>query len=165
MILCRWIFTLFCIAPCLHAAGVRGAGEKASVVSTVPVGFVTMDIAPGTGTGKRLTLLAPPLLGVDASLPSLGNVVAISDHNSLEVNMLDGVLGEGAASKKEEPFALQITSGSAEGLMFLVSTSTPISIACPWGAGHGLAWAPPMPPMCPYCPTMGYSLAVSGLPL
>lgn len=96
-----------------------------SEVSTVPVGFVALDIVPGAGTVKRVTLLAPPLLGVDSSLPTRGKVTSVIGNAELEVTMLDGTLPGGAISKREEPFVLQMTSGSGEGLAFLVSPQIP----------------------------------------
>jgi hypothetical protein len=98
---------------------------RETVASTVPVGFVTLDVVPGTGSTKRVTLLAPPLLGVDARIPSLGRVTEVKSATELEVQMVGEVLPEGSISQREEPFVLQITSGSAEGLAFLVSTEIP----------------------------------------
>lgn len=99
--------------------------------STSPVGFVTVTIPAGFGTTKKTSLISLPLLASDNTIPSQGVITGVKDAKTLLVNPLGAgvggtlVLPAGHLSRPAVPFLLLFTSGEAEGLMFLVSSTTP----------------------------------------
>lgn len=110
-----------CMGLICHPSAAQSTG-----VYTAPVGFVTINIAPGTGTSKRTSLISIPLMGVDASIAPTGSVSSVKSQKTLVADTSSGLgYPAGYLSQPATPFILQMTSGSAEGLMFLVSTVTP----------------------------------------
>jgi hypothetical protein len=104
---------------------------QGAAIHTTPVGYCSIEIAAGSGDSKRNSLISIPLLGIDPSLPSRGTVTAVKSSRTIEATPLDkGSDGqdswpEGGLSVPEDPYLLQMTSGAAEGRMFLISTSNP----------------------------------------
>lgn len=89
--------------------------------TTDPVGFVTVDVAPGNGTAKTTTLMSLPLLESNEIQGQVSGVITGLTANSLS-NASAG-WSSGALSVPATPFAVMITSGAAEGRMFLISTT------------------------------------------
>jgi hypothetical protein len=100
-------------------------------VTTQPVGYVTLNIPPGTGTSKRNSLISIPLISTDPLIPSKATVSAIKNSNTIGFTTLNtGEAGlvtipEGYLSNPSKPYIVHITSGEAQGFMLLVSTQTP----------------------------------------
>jgi len=105
------------------ACGVFAAGSFASAESTDPVGFITMPLSDTSG-GKNINVISFPLLleaeGLEgATRGSLTGLTStsISDDSA---GWAPGELTSAAAPK-----LIKFTSGAAEGLMLLATTSTP----------------------------------------
>jgi hypothetical protein len=117
---------------CVFLFAVTASGQNSSI-STVPVGYCTIEIAAGTGVAKRNSLVSVPLLSIDPTLPSRGTVVGIKNRSTLNVAPSDkGLEGleswpPGSLSRPSSPYLLQLTSGAGEGRMFLISTTSPNS--------------------------------------
>ncbi len=109
------VFSLLCLAP-------LGGSAQTATVSTTPVGYITLNIAAGTGTTSQLTAISFPLLGT-ASITgqSTGVITGITANTISNAN---AGWTAGALSIADSPYLIQITSGSAAGRTFLVSTST-----------------------------------------
>jgi hypothetical protein len=130
--------------------GYSAQNNPPQAISTAPVGYVAIDITPGTGVAKRNSLVSIPLLGRDSTIPSRGVVLGVKDSRTLRVAPLDKGEGgqaswtRGRLSSSSEPFLLKMTSGGAEGRMFLVSTVVPnteeeVTLRDPYVAGFNLA--------------------------
>ena len=113
-------FSLSILLVTLLAAPVALAQEPATA-TTDPVGFVTVGVAAGTGTTKRNTLFSLPLLETEAIQGQVAGTITGVTANTI-VNSNAG-WGAGALSNPETPYLIQITSGEAEGRMFLISSS------------------------------------------
>lgn len=90
-------------------------------VTTDPVGFVEVATNPGTGGSRALTVLSFPLLTTtNVSGASAGTIDAVTATTitSNSANWVSGELSQAAAPK-----ILRITSGTAVGRTFLISTS------------------------------------------
>jgi uncharacterized protein (TIGR02597 family) len=107
------------------------AQTNSNSVSTTPVGFTTITASAGSGTAIRSSFISLPLLNTDNTIPSRGSVVLVKDARTLVVipsNQGDSGQASfpaGYLSTPADPFLLQMTSGDAEGMMYLVSTTTP----------------------------------------
>ncbi|MBV6499193.1 MAG: hypothetical protein CJBNEKGG_01644 [Prosthecobacter sp.] len=97
---------------------------------TDPVGFITINIAPGNGsTTRALTLLSAPLLTsatkADGVTPADGAVTGIiSSLTSNTLTNSGAAWTAGELSAAVTPKVLRILSGAAEGRTFLLSTTT-----------------------------------------
>ncbi len=93
----------------------------AQEAATVPVGAVTTSIPPGTGAVKKTSLISLPLLET-ATLTgkSVGRFTSVTPatFSDTAAGWTPGELSNAAAPK-----LLLITSGAAEGHMFLISTA------------------------------------------
>jgi hypothetical protein len=104
--------------------------QNSNAVSTAPVGFVTIDITAGNGTAKKTSLISVPLLNKDTTIPSKGEVTAIVNPKTINFKTLNQgdtgntIVPDGYLSKAAEPYLIHLTSGSAEGYMLLVSTTS-----------------------------------------
>lgn len=99
---------------------------SAQTVTTVPLGFTTLEITAGTGTSKRVSLISIPLLQQDPAVPPRG-VVASVEKSAVSVEPFGGGLPTSFLSQADRPFLFLVESGDAAGLMFLVSTASPNS--------------------------------------
>jgi hypothetical protein len=99
------------------------SSASAQNATTDPVGFVTVNITAGTGTAKKLTLFSAPLLDVDSSIVGATTGVISAVGNSTLSNSSAGWQA-GQLSNPASPTLIQITSGNATGMMFLVSTTS-----------------------------------------
>ncbi len=92
----------------------------AQEAATIPSGMVSISIPAGTGTGKTTSLISLPLLQT-AELD--GNAVGrFSSVTSTTFSDTSAGWTPGELSNVSEPKLLLITSGAAEGHMFLIST-------------------------------------------
>jgi hypothetical protein len=94
---------------------------NAQTVTTDPVGFVTVGITAGTGTAKCNTLFSVPLLEAEF----IGGQVAgtITGVTANTISNSNAGWTAGALSQPETPYLIQITSGAAEGRIFLIASS------------------------------------------
>ncbi len=94
-----------------------------TTATTDPVGFVTVNVTAGDGTTKKNTLFSLPLLEVDSSLAgqSAGIITGVSSNT---ISNSNAGWTAGALSAAATPYLIQITSGSAKGRMFLISSAT-----------------------------------------
>jgi hypothetical protein len=92
-----------------------------ATATTDPVGFVTVGITAGTGSTKRNTLFSVPLLETESIQGQAAGVITGVTANTISNSNAGWTAG--ALSLPETPFLIQITSGAAEGRMFLISSS------------------------------------------
>ena len=93
-----------------------------TTVSTTPNGYFTLTIPAGTGVGSNVTVLSLPLQGVAAASGQMAGVIT-----SLTANTITNSNAGWTASQLSAPitpYLLQVTSGTAAGRTFLLSTST-----------------------------------------
>ena len=109
------VFSLLCLAP-------LGGSAQTATVSTTPVGYITLNIAAGTGTTSELTPLSLPLFGNCSITGQSTGVITGVTANSIS-NSSAGWTAS-ALSGTASPYLIQITSGSATGRLFLISTAT-----------------------------------------
>ena len=95
---------------------------SASTGPSEPTGFARINIAAGSGTAKKTTLMSIPLLeDVSITGKSTGRVTAVG-ANTVTVGGAGWTAGQ--LSAPAAPFVLEITSGAAQGRMLLLSTAT-----------------------------------------
>ena len=108
--------------------------------TTVPVGYVTLKAAAGTGTAKKPTLLSLPLvIPLERSGAMSGTLTHVGPSALTDANA--GWM-PGQLSVVEEPCLIRIISGSAAGHTFLVSTATPNTATTVTVDSRHLAQAP-----------------------
>ena len=93
----------------------------ANTATTDPVGFVTVGITAGTGTTKRNTLFSVPLMETEAITGQVAGVITGITANS--ISNANAGWTPGALSQPATPYLIQITSGAAEGRLFLIASS------------------------------------------
>lgn len=91
--------------------------------TTEPHGYVKILINPGTGTTKRTTIFSVPLLG-EASIDgrSLERITSLTPNT---ITSPSAGWTPGQLSNPEEPYLIEITSGTMAGRTFLISTTVP----------------------------------------
>jgi hypothetical protein len=95
---------------------------NAQTATTDPVGFTTVSITAGTGTAKRNTFFSLPLLETPENFT--GNAAGtITGVGATTISDSSANWSAGALSQAASPYVIMITSGSAEGAMFLISSS------------------------------------------
>jgi hypothetical protein len=105
------------------------AGLAQNTATTDPVGFMSVNIAPGNGsTTRALTLLSAPLLTsatkADRETPADGAITGvISSLTSNTLTNTSAAWTAGELSGVATPKVLRILSGAAEGRTFLLSTT------------------------------------------
>jgi len=102
---------------------VSSVQAQEATATTDPVGFVTVGIAAGTGTAKRNTLFSVPLLEAESIDGQAAGVITGVTANTISNSNAGWTAG--ALSQPETPYLIQITSGAAEGRMFLIASSAP----------------------------------------
>jgi hypothetical protein len=91
--------------------------------SELPTGFSGISIAAGTGTAKKTTLISIPLL---EDLPAgfvgskTGRITAVGTDT---ITAGGAGWAAGSLSTAATPYLIEITSGAAEGLIMLISTT------------------------------------------
>jgi hypothetical protein len=99
-------------------AEVRGQ----TTVSSEPFGYVKINIAAGTGTSKRTSLISIPLLDeTSANGKTSGRITGVTS-NTITVQGAGWTAGQ--LSTAATPHLIEITSGNAQGRMLLISTAT-----------------------------------------
>jgi hypothetical protein len=106
------------IAAALLAVAPFASAQNAT---TDPVGFVTMNITAGAGNAKKITFVSIPLLDT-ASIDGQA-VGTVSSFTSNSISNSSAGWTAGALSASSSPYLIQITSGAAQGAMFLISTT------------------------------------------
>jgi len=110
--------SLSILAALAIAVPVAHASETAT---TDPVGFVTVGIAAGTGTTKRSTLFSVPLMETESIVGQVAGTITGVTANSISNS--NAGWQAGALSQPASPYLIQITSGKAEGRLFLIASS------------------------------------------
>jgi hypothetical protein len=95
--------------------------QEPATATTEPVGFVTVGVAAGTGAAKRNTLFSLPLLETDSITGQVAGTITGLTANT--ISNVNAGWGAGDLSDPSSPYLIQITSGDAEGRMFLISSS------------------------------------------
>jgi hypothetical protein len=113
-------FSLSTLLATLLAAPAALAQEPATA-TTEPVGFVTVGITAGTGLAKRNTLFSLPLLETETIAGQVAGTITGVTANTISNSNAGWTAGE--LSNPASPYLIQITSGAAEGRMFLISSS------------------------------------------
>jgi len=94
----------------------------ADTVSTTPVGTMNITAAAGTGSVATLSVFSFPLLGTPSITGQSSGIITGVTANSLSNSNAGWTAG--ALSVAATPYLIQITSGSAKGRTFLISTTT-----------------------------------------
>jgi hypothetical protein len=100
--------------------------------TTDPVGFVTVGITAGTGTAKQNTLFSVPLIETQSITGQVAGTITEVTANTISNSNAGWQAGQ--LSDPASPYLIQITSGAAEGRMFLIASSS--------AAGGAIAGAP-----------------------
>jgi hypothetical protein len=110
---------------CLMVALAFGAVAKATTtVSTVPQGYLMVSIPAGSVTTPSVTTFSLPM---NESVPSnfVGEATGqITSVTSSTITNSSGGWTPGSLSEAATPYFIRITSGTAEGQTFQISTST-----------------------------------------
>ncbi len=94
-----------------------------TTVRTVPAGYITMDITAGKGTARTITVLSLPL---QDTATAAGQVVGrITGVTANTISNSAAGWTAGGLSVTATPYQIRITSGTALGRTFLLSTGTP----------------------------------------
>jgi hypothetical protein len=110
----------------IATTALAASGLQAQTTSTTdPVGFVTVNITPGTGVAKRNTLLSIPLLESESITGAPAGFITAVTSNTL-VNTNAGWT-PGQLSDPALPYVIQIASGAAAGRMFLIASSNAVA--------------------------------------
>ena len=96
-------------------------GQSTTTATTEPVGFVTVGITAGTGSAKKNTLFSVPLLETEAIDGQVAGT--ITGVTASTISNSNAGWTAGALSQPATPYLIQITSGEAEGRLFLISSS------------------------------------------
>ncbi len=96
------------------------SGVAETTLRSTPFGYVKINIAAGSGTAKRTTLVSIPLLE-DANITgrSSGRITGVTSNT---ITSAGAGWAPGELSQAAEPYLLEITSGTAAGRMFLIAT-------------------------------------------
>lgn len=118
--------------PCYHFLGVAAiclaVTCAAHAASTVPVGYLTINIAAGTGSAYTATPIAIPLttdLPQDFEGAPSGTLTGVSDN---VLTVTDAAWPPDALAQPSTPYLLEITSGTQKGRHLLISANTADSI-------------------------------------
>lgn len=96
--------------------------QAQTTANTDPVGFVTVNITAGTGAAKKITLFSLPLLEPEAITGQASGV--ITGVGTTTITNSNAGWESGALAQASAPFIVLVTSGAAQGRMFLISSNT-----------------------------------------
>jgi len=116
----RLSLAAFCASSVL-LTGAIGYANGETTATTDPVGFVTVGITAGTGSVKRNTLFSLPLMETEEISGQVAGV--ITGVTASTISNSNAGWTPGALSQPATPYLIQITSGTAEGRLFLISSS------------------------------------------
>jgi hypothetical protein len=94
----------------------------AQSAATVPQGYITLNVTAGTGSARNLSVLSFPLQEVGTLTGQMSGRLTGVTANTLS-NSAAG-WSAGALSAAATPYYIKLTSGSASGRIFLISTAT-----------------------------------------
>ena len=90
--------------------------------SELPTGFANINIAAGSGTAKKTTLISIPLLeDVRITGKATGRITGVG---ATTITSTGAGWSAGQLSTPTAPYLLEITSGAAQGRIFQLSTAT-----------------------------------------
>ncbi len=110
----RFATSLIAVCLCLQTA-------HAQETPTVPVGYITLTAAAGTGTAKKVTMLSIPFYGFAEGDGQLTGTIT-----SLTPNTLSNASANWTPSQLSgvaTPYLIKLTSGAATGKTLLISTA------------------------------------------
>jgi len=119
----RPLTTSFSILAALTIA--LPAAQAQETATTDPVGFVTVKIAGSFNGSKTTSFISIPLLDSAAITGQVSGVISGVTSNTISNSSAGWSPGE--LSRPESPFLIQITSGQANGRMFLISSSSEVA--------------------------------------
>lgn len=103
------------------ALSALATSASATTATTDPVGFVTVNITAGTGTGRVSSPISVPLSNPANVSGQVAGVITGLTANSIS-NINAGWV-DGQLSSATSPTLISITSGNASGRVFIVSSS------------------------------------------
>lgn len=98
-----------------------GGLHAQTTATTDTVGFVTVGITAGTGTVKRNTLFSVPLMETESIAGQVAGTITGVTASTISNSSAGWTAG--ALSQPATPYLIQITSGAAEGRLFLIASS------------------------------------------
>ncbi len=113
--------TRFSLAAALASSVLLTGANGQTTATTDPVGFVTVGIAAGLGTAKKNTLFSVPLMETEEITGQVAGTITGVTASTISNSSAGWTAG--ALSQPATPFLIQITSGAAEGRLFLISSS------------------------------------------
>jgi len=113
--------TRFSLAALLASSVLLTGANGQTTATTEPVGFVTVGITAGTGSAKKNTLFSVPLMETEEITGQVAGTITGVTANTISNSNAGWTAG--ALSQPATPFLIQITSGAAEGRLFLISSS------------------------------------------
>lgn len=127
--------TRFSLAAVFASAVLLTGANGQTTATTDPVGYVTVSITAGTGTAKKNTLFSVPLMETEEITGQVAGTITGVTANTISNSNAGWT--SGALSQPASPFLIQITSGAAEGRLFLISSSANIGGAIAGTANTG----------------------------
>lgn len=106
---------------CLALVGL-GAVSASAQSNTIPAGYFTVNIAAGLGTSGVLSVVSFPLQGTATNAGQMVGQITGVTSNTISNSNAGWTAGQ--LSVAATPCLLQITSGTAAGRTFLISTAT-----------------------------------------
>ena len=113
--------TRFSLAAVFASSVLLTGANGQTTATTDPVGFVTVGITAGTGTTKKNTLFSVPLMETEEITGQVAGTITGVSANTISNSNAGWAPGE--LSQPATPYLIQITSGAAEGRLFLVASS------------------------------------------
>ncbi len=113
--------TRFSLAAVFASSVLLTGANGLTTATTDPVGFVTVGITAGTGTAKKNTLFSVPLMETEEITGEVAGTITGVTANTISNSNAGWT--SGALSQPATPFLIQITSGAAEGRLFLIASS------------------------------------------
>jgi uncharacterized protein (TIGR02597 family) len=107
------------------AASLAGLGSvQAQTATTVPEGYITLNIAAGTGSSRALSLLSLPMFdAVPSNIGLTAGIITATSGSTISVgsgsNWTPSILAAATS-----PYAVKITSGAASGKIFQITANT-----------------------------------------
>lgn len=95
---------------------------QAQEVNTVPVGSITVGVAPGLPAGRTISVISFPMSASATASGLMRGTLTGATANSLTNTAAGWTAGE--LSTAATPYLIRLTSGAAKGRTFLISTST-----------------------------------------
>jgi len=111
------------LLPVICAVAIVTEVRGQTTVSSEPFGYVKINVAAGTGTSKRTSLISIPLLDETSVAGRTSGSITGVTSNTITVQGAGWTAGQ--LSTAATPHLIEITSGAARGRMLLISTATP----------------------------------------